>query len=67
MVTMVEANEVLGSFDMNLRNYAAGRLKKCGMRIKKSIVREVKEQEVILIQWPCRVVGRRRAIAACRF
>ena len=48
MVTIVEANEVLGSFDMNLRNYAAARMKKCGVRIKKGIVQEVKEREVIL-------------------
>jgi NADH dehydrogenase len=47
-VTLVEANEVLGSFDHTLASYGANRLKQCGVRIRKGIVKEVREQEVVL-------------------
>lgn len=47
-VTLIEAAEVLGSFDTTLRNYGAARLRQAGVRIKKGIVKAVREKEVEL-------------------
>ena len=47
-VTLVEASEVLGSFDEKLRNYAAKRLAKIGVKLRKAVVAEVTENAVIL-------------------
>lgn len=47
-VTLVEASEVLGTFDESLRNYGARRLKEMGVVLKKAVVAEVTEDSVIL-------------------
>ena len=47
-VTLVEANEVLGTFDVTLRNYCAKRLNKIGIEVKKAVVAEVLEDSVVL-------------------
>eukprot|EP00760_Papus_ankaliazontas_P033105 PhM_4_TR617/c0_g1_i1/m.74103/K17871/ndh1; NADH:ubiquinone reductase (non-electrogenic) len=47
-VTLVEANDVLGSFEQSLRDYAATRLRQVGVRLKKATVKEVKEEMVVL-------------------
>lgn len=47
-VTLVEANEVLGTFDLALRNYGAHRLQKLGVQLRKAIVAEVTEDSVLL-------------------
>lgn len=47
-VTLVEASEVLGTFDENLRNYGARRLREMGVVLKKAVVAEVTEDAVIL-------------------
>jgi len=47
-VTLVEANEVLGTFDLSLRNYAAQRLSEINIRLKKAIVAEVTDEAVVL-------------------
>lgn len=47
-VTLVEASEVLGTFDEKLRNYAAKRLVKIGVKLRKAVVAEVTENAVIL-------------------
>ena len=47
-VTLVEANEVLGTFDLELRNYAAKRLGEINIVLKKAIVAEGTEDAVVL-------------------
>ncbi|KAL4457622.1 hypothetical protein ABPG75_012487 [Micractinium tetrahymenae] len=47
-ITMVEANELLGSFDSRLREYAARRLTQEGVQLVKGVVKEVREKEVEL-------------------
>lgn len=45
---MIEANELLGSFDSRLREYAARRLTREGVQLVKGVVKEVREKEVEL-------------------
>ncbi|KAG2490335.1 hypothetical protein HYH03_011284 [Edaphochlamys debaryana] len=47
-VTMVEARELLGSFDASLREYAARKLMKRGVVLKKGVVQKVTATEVVL-------------------
>ena len=47
-LTLVEANEVLGTFDLELRNYGAQRLQKMGVKLRKAVVAEVTEDSVVL-------------------
>eukprot|EP01025_Chloroclados_australasicus_P067241 TRINITY_DN9298_c0_g1_i1.p1 TRINITY_DN9298_c0_g1~~TRINITY_DN9298_c0_g1_i1.p1 ORF type:complete len:583 (+),score=66.39 TRINITY_DN9298_c0_g1_i1:182-1750(+) len=47
-VTLIEAAELLGSFDGSLREYAARRLTKLGVRLVQGVVKEVREKEVEL-------------------
>lgn len=47
-ITLVEAGEVLGSFDQNLRNYAVKSLTKRGIGLKKGVVAEVTDRAVVL-------------------
>jgi NADH dehydrogenase len=47
-MTLVEANEVLGTFDLDLRNYGAKRLRDMGVEIKKAVVAEVTDTGVVL-------------------
>lgn len=60
---MIEANELLGSFDSRLREYAARRLTREGVQLVKGVVKEVRQREVELQargRWgglPCFPVG----------
>eukprot|EP00877_Chromochloris_zofingiensis_P007537 jgi/Chrzof1/3036/Cz12g09060.t1 len=47
-ITLVEARELLGNFDVNLREYAARKLVNRGVRLKKGIVKEVQEKTITL-------------------
>ncbi|GLI68456.1 hypothetical protein VaNZ11_012878 [Volvox africanus] len=47
-VTLVEARELLGSFDASLREYAARKLIRRGVVLKKGVVHEVTERDVVL-------------------
>eukprot|EP00198_Chlamydomonas_reinhardtii_P009564 XP_001698901.1 mitochondrial type-II NADH dehydrogenase [Chlamydomonas reinhardtii] len=47
-VTLVEARELLGSFDASLREYAARKLIQGGVLLRKGIVHEVTPREVVL-------------------
>ena len=47
-VTLVEANEILGMFDFNLRNYGAKRLQKMGVKLRKAVVAGVSSEGVKL-------------------
>ncbi|XP_057744142.1 internal alternative NAD(P)H-ubiquinone oxidoreductase A1, mitochondrial-like [Arachis stenosperma] len=47
-VTLIEANEILSSFDDRLRRYATNQLTKSGVRLVRGIVKDVKAQKIIL-------------------
>ncbi|KAL9675291.1 hypothetical protein QQ045_003493 [Rhodiola kirilowii] len=47
-VTLIEANEILSSFDDRLRMYASKQLIKSGVRLVRGIVKDVKSQKIIL-------------------
>ncbi|GAB4820804.1 hypothetical protein N2152v2_007850 [Parachlorella kessleri] len=47
-VTVIEANELLGSFDARLREYAARKLVRAGVHLMRGIVKEVREKELEL-------------------
>lgn len=47
-ITLIEANELLGSFDARLREYAARKLVESGVHLVKGVVKEVREDEVEL-------------------
>lgn len=47
-MTLVEANEILGTFDLQLRNYGASRLRAMNVQLKKAVVAEVTEDKVVL-------------------
>jgi len=47
-ITLVEGNELLGSFDARLRQYAANKLVKEGVHLVKGIVKEVRPRDVEL-------------------
>lgn len=47
-VTIIEANELLGSFDSSLREYAARKLTKEGVQLVKGVVKEVRQMEIEL-------------------
>lgn len=47
-VTLIEADQLLGSFDARLREYAAKKLSKAGIHLIKAIVKEVRENEIEL-------------------
>ncbi|OMO90425.1 FAD-dependent pyridine nucleotide-disulfide oxidoreductase [Corchorus olitorius] len=47
-VTLIEANEILSSFDDRLRRYAIKQLTKSGVRLVRGIVKDVKPQNLIL-------------------
>jgi NADH:ubiquinone reductase (non-electrogenic) len=50
-VTLIEAREVLGSFDTSLREYAAHKLIKRGVQLRKGVVKHVTPTEVTLTVW----------------
>ncbi|XVF46765.1 hypothetical protein PTKIN_Ptkin03bG0054700 [Pterospermum kingtungense] len=47
-VTLIEANEILSSFDDRLRHYAIKQLTKSGVRLVRGIVKDVKPQNLVL-------------------
>jgi len=47
-VTLIEANEILSSFDIGLRQYATNHLSKYGVKLVRGIVKEVKPSEITL-------------------
>ncbi|KAF8669273.1 hypothetical protein HU200_051607 [Digitaria exilis] len=47
-VTLIEANEILSSFDVGLRQYATNHLSKYGVKLVRGIVKEVKPTEITL-------------------
>ncbi|KAK7387239.1 hypothetical protein VNO78_27874 [Psophocarpus tetragonolobus] len=47
-VTLIEANEILSSFDDRLRRYATKQLTKSGVRLVRGIVKDVKPQKIVL-------------------
>ncbi|XP_010922566.1 internal alternative NAD(P)H-ubiquinone oxidoreductase A2, mitochondrial [Elaeis guineensis] len=47
-VTLIEANEILSSFDVRLRTYATKQLTKSGVRLVRGIVKDVQPEKIIL-------------------
>ncbi|XP_021830812.1 internal alternative NAD(P)H-ubiquinone oxidoreductase A1, mitochondrial-like [Prunus avium] len=47
-VTLIEANEILSSFDVGLRRYATNHLTKCGVRLMRGVVKEVHPKKIVL-------------------
>ncbi|GKV45897.1 hypothetical protein SLEP1_g52924 [Rubroshorea leprosula] len=47
-VTLIEANEILSSFDVGLRQYATNHLTGAGVQLMRGIVKEVHPKEIIL-------------------
>ncbi|GMP74806.1 hypothetical protein CsSME_00032113 [Camellia sinensis var. sinensis] len=47
-VTLIEANEILSSFDVGLRQYATKHLTKCGVRLVRGVVKEVHPKKIVL-------------------
>lgn len=47
-VTLIEANEILSSFDDRLRHYATKQLTKSGVRLVRGVVKDVKDRKLIL-------------------
>ncbi|XP_023543508.1 internal alternative NAD(P)H-ubiquinone oxidoreductase A1, mitochondrial-like [Cucurbita pepo subsp. pepo] len=47
-VTLIEANEILSSFDFGLQTYATKHLTKCGVRLMRGVVKEVLPEKIVL-------------------
>ncbi|CAN6546510.1 unnamed protein product [Malus baccata var. baccata] len=47
-VTLIEANEILSSFDVGLRQYATNHLTKVGVRLMRGVVKEVHPKKIVL-------------------
>eukprot|EP01018_Ginkgo_biloba_P021990 Gb_25889 [translate_table: standard] len=47
-VTLIEANEILSSFDVGLREYAISHLTKSGVRLVRGVVKDVQPEKIIL-------------------
>ncbi|KAK8349536.1 hypothetical protein V6Z11_A06G148900 [Gossypium hirsutum] len=47
-VTLIEANEILSSFDVGLRQYATNHLRKSGVQLMRGVVKEVHPKKFIL-------------------
>ncbi|WOL07711.1 internal alternative NAD(P)H-ubiquinone oxidoreductase A1, mitochondrial-like isoform X3 [Canna indica] len=47
-VTLIEANEILSSFDIGLRQYATNHLTKSGVRLVRGVVKEVLSEQILL-------------------
>ncbi|XP_057246670.1 internal alternative NAD(P)H-ubiquinone oxidoreductase A2, mitochondrial isoform X2 [Beta vulgaris subsp. vulgaris] len=47
-VTLIEANEILSSFDDRLRHYAVKQLTKSGVRLVRGIVKDVQPDKIVL-------------------
>ncbi|CAL0312030.1 unnamed protein product [Lupinus luteus] len=47
-VTLIEANEILSSFDLSLRQYATNHLTKSGVHLMRGVVKEVHPKNIVL-------------------
>ncbi|XP_030543568.1 internal alternative NAD(P)H-ubiquinone oxidoreductase A2, mitochondrial-like [Rhodamnia argentea] len=47
-VTLIEANEILSSFDVSLRQYAMNHLTRSGVCLKRGVVKEVHAKKIVL-------------------
>ncbi|KAI6705010.1 hypothetical protein NL676_007972 [Syzygium grande] len=47
-VTLIEANEILSSFDVGLRQYAINHLTRSGVHLKRGVVKEVHAKKIVL-------------------
>ncbi|KAF6163243.1 hypothetical protein GIB67_025107 [Kingdonia uniflora] len=47
-VTLIEVNEILSSFDIGLSQYAIKHLTKCGVHLKKGVVKEVHPKKIVI-------------------
>ncbi|XVF27712.1 hypothetical protein REPUB_Repub14bG0132100 [Reevesia pubescens] len=47
-VTLIEANEILSSFDVGLRQYATNHLTKSGVHLMRGVVKEVHPKNIVL-------------------
>lgn len=47
-VTLIEANEILSSFDVGLRQYATNHLTRSGVRLVRGVVKEVQPKNILL-------------------
>ncbi|CAN1221968.1 Internal alternative NAD(P)H-ubiquinone oxidoreductase A1, mitochondrial [Linum grandiflorum] len=47
-VTLIEANEILSSFDVGLRQYASNHLRKSGVKLMRGVVKEVHPNKIVL-------------------
>ncbi|KAI4312126.1 hypothetical protein MLD38_036974 [Melastoma candidum] len=47
-VTLIEANEILSSFDVSLRQYATNHLTKSGVHLRRGVVKEVQSKKIVL-------------------
>ncbi|KAG9453470.1 hypothetical protein H6P81_006374 [Aristolochia fimbriata] len=47
-VTLIEANEILSSFDVRLRHYATNQLTKSGVRLVRGVVKDVGPEKIVL-------------------
>ncbi|KAJ7968483.1 Internal alternative NAD(P)H-ubiquinone oxidoreductase [Quillaja saponaria] len=47
-VTLIEANEILSSFDVGLRQYATKHLTKSGVSLMRGVVKEVHSEKIVL-------------------
>ncbi|KAF8029812.1 hypothetical protein BT93_E2285 [Corymbia citriodora subsp. variegata] len=47
-VTLIEANEILSSFDVGLRQYATNHLTRSGVHLKRGVVKEVHAKKIVL-------------------
>ncbi|CAL9046278.1 unnamed protein product [Musa banksii] len=52
-VTLIEANEILSSFDIGLRQYATNHLTKSGVRLVRGVVKEVLPEKILLSDGSC--------------
>ncbi|EHA8589358.1 Internal alternative NAD(P)H-ubiquinone oxidoreductase A1, mitochondrial [Cocos nucifera] len=52
-VTLIEANEILSSFDVGLRQYATNHLTRSGVRLVRGVVKEVQPKNILLSDGTC--------------
>ncbi|CAL9210281.1 unnamed protein product [Musa hybrid cultivar] len=52
-VTLIEASEILSSFDVGLRQYATNHLTKSGVRLVRGVVKEVLPEKILLSDGTC--------------
>ena len=47
-ITLIEARELLGTFDVHLREYAAGKLMRQGVDLRRGVVKRVEAKQIVL-------------------